>query len=169
MKIMASSLIISWQIDGETMVTVRDFIFLGSKITADVVFSCEVKRSLLQGRKAVTNLDSVLKSRDITLQTKIHLVKDMVFPVVTYRCESWTIKKAECQRIDAFKSLVLKTLESPLDSKEVKPVNSEGNQLWIFIGMSDAEAEAPILWSFDAKNWLFGKDADAGKDSGQEE
>ena len=83
-----------------------------------------------------------------------------------YRCESWTIKKAECQRIDAFKSLVLKTLESPLDSKEIKPVNSERNQLWIFIGMSDAEAEGPILWSPDAKNWLFGKDPDAGKDSG---
>ena len=123
----------------------------------------------LHGRKAMTNLDSVLKSRDITLPTKVHIVKDMVFPVVMYRCESWTIKKAECQRTDAFKILVLeKTLESPLDSKEIKPVNSEGNQLWIFIGMSDAEAEAQILWPPDVKSWLFGKDPDAGKDSGQE-
>ena len=84
----------------------------------------------LHERKAMTNLDSVLKSRDITLPTKVHIVKDMVFPVVMYRCENWTIKKAECQRIDAFKILILdKTLESPLDSKEIKPVNSEGNQL----------------------------------------
>ncbi|KAB0372127.1 hypothetical protein FD755_015919 [Muntiacus reevesi] len=101
-KIMASNPIISWQIDGETMETVTDFIFLGSKITADGDCSHEIKRHLLLGRKAMTNLDSILKSRDITLPTKFCLVKAMVFPVVIYGCERWTIKKAECQRIDAF-------------------------------------------------------------------
>ena len=101
-KIMASSPITSWQIDCETMETVRDFIFLGSKTAADGDCSHEIKRHLLLGRKAKTNLDSILKSRDITLSTKIRLVKAMVFPVVMYGCESWTIKKAECQRIDAF-------------------------------------------------------------------
>ena len=93
-KIMASSLISSWQLDGETMETVTNFIFLGSKITADGDYSHEIKRRLLLGRKAITNLDNILKSRDITLPTKVHLVKSMVFPVVMYGCESWTIKKA---------------------------------------------------------------------------
>ena len=102
MKIMASSPITSWQIDGETMETVTDLIFLGSKITADGDCDHQIKRHLLLGRKAMTNLDSTLKSRDITLPTKIHLVKAMIFPVVIYGCESWTIKKAEHQRIDAF-------------------------------------------------------------------
>ena len=101
-KIMASSPITSWQIDGETVETVADFIFLGSKITADGDWSHEIKRCLLLGRKVMTNLDSILKSRDITLSTKVHLVKAMVFPVIMYGCESWTIKKAECQRTDAF-------------------------------------------------------------------
>ena len=101
-KIMASGPITSWQIDGETMKIVRDFIFLGSKITADGGCSHEIKRHLLLGRKSMTNLDSILKSRDITLPTKVCLVKAMVFPVVIYRCESWTIKKAKRQRIDAF-------------------------------------------------------------------
>ena len=101
-KIMASSPITSWQIDRETVETVADFILLGSKITADGDCSHEIKRHLLLGRKVMTNLDSILKSRDITLPTKIHLVKAMVSPVVMYRCESWTIKKAECQRTDAF-------------------------------------------------------------------
>ena len=101
-KIMASSPITSWQIDGEAMETVRDFIFWGSKITADGDCSYEIKRHLLLGRKAMTNLDCILKSRDITLPTKIHLVKTMFFPGVMYRCESWTIKKAKCQRIDPF-------------------------------------------------------------------
>ena len=100
-KIKASGPITSWQIDGETMETVTDFIFLGSKITADGDCSHEIKRCLLLGRKAMTNLDSILKSRDVTLLTKVHLVKAMVFPIVMYRCESWTIKKAESQRIDA--------------------------------------------------------------------
>ena len=101
-KIMASGSITSWEIDGETVETVSDFIFLGSKITADGDCSHEIKRHLLLGRKVMTNLDSVLKSRDITLPTKVRLVKAMVFPVVMYGCESWTVKKAECQRIDAF-------------------------------------------------------------------
>ena len=101
-EIMASGLITSWQIDGETTETVRDFIFLGSKITADGDYSHEIKRRLLLGRKAMPNLDSILKSRDITLPTKVHLVKAMVFPVVMYGCKSWTIKKTEHQRIDAF-------------------------------------------------------------------
>ena len=100
---MASSPITSWQIDGETMETVTDFVFLGSKITADGNCSHEIKRHLLLGRKVMTNLDSIFKSRDITLPTKVRLVKAMVFAVVMYGCESWSIKKAECQRIDAFK------------------------------------------------------------------
>ena len=99
---MASSPIISWQIDGKTVETVADFIFLGSKITADGDFSHEIKRHLLLGRKIMTNLDSILKSRDITLSTKVHLVKAMVFLVAMYGCESWTVKKAEHRRIDAF-------------------------------------------------------------------
>ena len=101
MKIVASSLITSWQIDGETMETVTDFIFLASKITAGGDCSLEIKRCLVLGRKAMTNLDSILKSRDITLPTKVRLVKAMVFPVVIYGCESWTVKKAERRRIDA--------------------------------------------------------------------
>ena len=101
-KIMASSPITSWQIDGETMETMRDFIFLGSKITADGDCNHEIKRCLLLGRKAMTNLDCILKSRDTAMPTKVHLVKAMVFSVVMYECESWTIKKAECQRTDAF-------------------------------------------------------------------
>ena len=101
-KIMASGPITSWQIDGETVETVRDFILGGSKITADGDCSHEIKRHLLLGRKVMTNLDNILKSRDITLPTKVHLVKAMVFPVVMYGCESWIIKKAECRRIDAF-------------------------------------------------------------------
>ena len=125
-KIMASGPITSWQIDGETMETVRDFIFWGSKITADGECSHEFKRHLLLGRKAMTNLDSILKSRDITFPTKAHTVKAMVFPIVVYRCESWTIKMAECQR--CFLTVVLeRTLESPLDCKEIKSVNPKGN------------------------------------------
>ena len=102
MKIMASGPITSWEIDGETVETVSDFIFLGSKITADGDCSHEIKRHLLLGRKVMTNPDSIFKSRDITLPTKVCLVKAMVFPVVTYGCENWTVKKAECRRIDAF-------------------------------------------------------------------
>ena len=101
-NIMASNPITSWQIDGETVETVSDFIFWGSKITADGDYNQEIKRHLLLGRKVMTNLDSLLKSKDITLPTNVHLVKVMAFLVVMYGCESWTIKKAECQRIDAF-------------------------------------------------------------------
>ena len=125
---MASNLIISWQIDGETMETVRDFIFLCSKITVDGDCSHEIKRHLPLRRKAMANLDSILKNRDIILPAKVHLVKAMVFPVVMYGCESWTIKKAERQRIDAFELVLEKTLESPLDCKEIKPVHPKGNQ-----------------------------------------
>ena len=108
------------------------------------------------------------KSRDTSLPTKVRLVKAMVFPVVTYGCESWTIKKAECQRIDAFELWYWRRLESPLDYK-IKPVNLNGNQSWIFIGRTDAEAEAPILWPRDAKSRLTRKDPDSGKDWRQEE
>ena len=125
---MASSPITSWQIDGEAVETVSDFIFLGSKITADGDCSHEIKRHLLLGRKVMTNLDSIFKSRDITLLTKVHLVKAMVFPVVTHGCDSWTVKKAEHQKIDAFGLWCWRTLESPLDFKENKPVYLKGNQ-----------------------------------------
>ena len=128
-KIMASSSITSWQIDGETMGTVRDCIVLGSKITADGDYSHEINRHLLLERNAMINLDRILKSRDITLPAKVHLVKAMVFPTVTYECESWTIKKAECRRIDAFELWCWKkTLESPLDCKESKPVHPKRRQ-----------------------------------------
>ena len=147
-KIMASSPITSWQIDGETVETVSDFIFLGSKITADGDCSHEIKRRLLLGRKVMTNLDSIFKSRDITLPTKVHLVKAMVFPVVMYGYESWTIKKAERRR-----TVVLeKTLESPLDCKKIQPVHPKGDQSWVFIGKTDVEAETPILWPPDTKS-----------------
>ena len=144
---MASGPITSWQIDGET---VTDFILGGSKITADGDCSHEIN-CLLLGRKVMTNLDSVLKSRDITLPTKVHLVKAMVFLVVTYGCESWTEKKAECWRIDVFELWCWKTLKSPLFSKEIQPVQPKGNQSWIFIGRTDAETETPILRPSDAK------------------
>ena len=126
---MASGPITSWQINGKTMETMRDFYFGGLQITADGNCSREIERHLLLGRKVMANLDIMLKSRDITLPTKVHLVKAVVFPVVMYGCESCTRKKVERQRIDAFELLVLeKTLESPLDCKEIQPVNPKGNQ-----------------------------------------
>ena len=132
---------------------VRDFILGGSKITADGDCNHEIKRRLLLGRKVMTNLDSILKSRDITLPTKVCLVKAMVFPVVTYGCESWTIEKAEHQRIDAFERWCWRRLlESPLDCKEIQPVHSKGDQSWVFFGRTDAKAETPILWLPHAKN-----------------
>ena len=136
-----------WGNNGET---VTDFIFLGSKITTDGDHNHEIKRCWLPGRIAMTNLDSVLKSRDIILPTKVHLVKAMIFPVVMYRCENWTIKKAECQRIDAFELWCWRRLESPMDCKEIKPVNPEGNQSWIFTRSTDAKAT--ILWPTDVKS-----------------
>ena len=163
-KIMAFGPIISWQIDGETVETVADFILGGSKITADGDCNHEFKRRLLLGRKAMTNLDSTLKGRDITLPTKVHLVKVLVFPVVMYGCEldykeSWALKNW------CFWTVALeKTLESPLDCREIQPVHPKGNQSWIFMARTDVEAETPILWPPNAKNWLIGKDPDAGKD-----
>ena len=152
MKIMASGPITSWEIDGETAETVSNSIFLGSKITADGNCSHEIKRCLLLGRKVMTNLHNMLKSRDITLPTKVCLVKAMVFPVVMYGCESWTVKKAERRRIDTFELLLEKTNESPLDCKEIQPVHPKGDQTWVFIGGTDAEAETPVLWPPHAKS-----------------
>ena len=169
MKIIALGPITSWQIDGETLETVTNFIFLGSKITADGDCNHEIKRCLLLGRKVVTHPDSILKSRAITLLKNNHIVKAMVFPVVMYGCgldqkESWVLKNW------CFWTVVMeKTLESPLNCKKIKPVNLKGNQSWIFIGRSDAEAEAPIPWSPDAKSQLIGKDLDAVKYWRQEE
>ena len=148
-----------------------DFIFLGSKITADGDCSHEIKRCLLLGRQALTNLDSILKSRDITLSTKVRLVKAMVFPVVMYGWmweldykESWELKNW------CFWTAVLeKTLESPLDCKEIQPVHPKGNQSWIFIRRTDVEAETLILWPPDLKSWLIWKDPDAEKDWRREE
>ena len=134
------------------MDTVRDCIFLSSKITADGDCSHEIKRRLLLGRKVMTNLDSILKSRDITLPAKVHLVKVILFPLVIYGCESWTIKKAECQRIDCFELWCWRRLESHLDCKESQPVHSKGDQSWVFFGGTDAEAETPILWPPHAKS-----------------
>ena len=168
-KYMASGPITSWQIDGETMETVTDFIFLGSKITAEGDCSHEIKRCFLLGRKSMTNLDSILKSRDITLPTKVHLVKAVVFPVVMYGCESWTIKKVGRQSIDAFELWCRRNSWESLGCEEIQPVHPKGNQSWIFFGRTDVEAEIPILWPPDAKSWLIRKDPDAGKDWRQEE
>ena len=154
---MASGIIIPWQIDGETMKTVTDFIFLGSKITADGDCSHEIKRRLLLGRKAMTNLDSILKSRDITLPRKVCLVKAMVFPVVMYGCELHH-KEGWAPKNWCFWTVVLeKTLDSPLNCKEIKPVNCKGNQSWIFMRKTDAEVEAPILCPPDVKTLMLGK------------
>ena len=117
----------------------------------------------------MTNLDSIFRSRDITLPTTVRLVKAMIFPVVMYGCEGWTVKKAERQRIDAFELWCWIRLESPLDCKEIQPVHLKGDQSWVFIGRTDAEAETPILWSPHAKSLLIGKDPDAGKDQRREE
>ena len=149
-------------------ITVTDFIFSGSKITVDGDCSREIKRHLLLGRKTMTNLDHMLKSRDITLPTKVHIVKDGFSSSHVWMWEldckdGWALKNW------CFWIVVLeKTLESPLDCKEIKPVNPKGNQFWIFIGRTDAEAEALILWPPDEKRWLIRKDPDAGKDGRQE-
>ena len=127
--------------------SMSDFIFGGSKITAGGNCSHEIKRPLLLERKVMTNLDSIFKSRDTTLPTKVRLVKAMVFPVVMYGCESWTVKKAEHQKIDAFELWCWRRLESPLDCREIQPVHPKGDQSWVFIG-----AETPILWPPDAKS-----------------
>ena len=148
------------------MKTVTKFIFLFSKITADGDCIHEIKRRLLPGWKAMTNLGSILKSRYITLPTKVCIVKAMILPVVMYGCEIWTIKKAKRWRVDA---LVLeKSLRSPFDCKEIQPVSPKGNHSWIFIGRTDAKPEVPLLWPPD-ENWLIGKNTDAMSDWRQEE
>ena len=167
-KIIASSPITSWQIHGETVETVSDFSFWVTKVTADGDCSHEIKRCLLLGRKAMTNLDSILKSRDITLLTKIHLVSSgfsssHVWMWELYHKGDWVPKYWW------FWTVVLeKILESPLDSKEIKPINPKEKQPWIFTRRTDAETEAPILWPPDAKSQFVRKDPDVGKDWRQE-
>ena len=145
-------------------------ISLGFRKTADSHCSQDIKRCLLLGRRAMTNLDSILKTRDIILPTNVNLVKDMVCPVVMSGCESWDYKESWAPKNWCFCTVVLeKTLESPLDCKEVQPVNPKGNQSWIFFRRTDAVAEIPILWPPDAKNQLIGKEPNAGKDWRREE
>ena len=143
--------------------------FGGSKITADGDCIHEIKRHLLLGRKVITNLDSILKRRDVTLLTKVCLVKATVFPVVMYEWESWTVKKADCWRMDAFELWCWRRLESPLDCKGIQPVHSKWDQTWVFIWKTDVEAETLVLWSPDVKSRLISKDPNAEKDWGQEE
>ena len=144
-------------------------LFGGLQITAEGDCNHEIKRRLLLGKKVMTNLDSILKSRDITFPAEVHLVKAAVFPVVMYGCvlaceESWALKNW------SFWTVVLDmTLESPLDCKEIQLVHPKGDQSWVFIGRTDAEAETPILWPSHVKSWLIGKDSDAGRDWGPEE
>ena len=174
-KITAFSPITSWEIDGETMETVTDFIFLGSEITADGDCSHEIKRCLLLGREAMANRDSILKSRDITLPTMVRLVKAIVFPVVTYGCESWTIKKTECRRIDAFELWCWRRLlRVPWSARRfnqsiLKEINPEYSLLKLKLQYFHSEAETPIFWPPDKKNWLIQKDPDAGKDWREDE
>ena len=157
---MASSSITSQQREREKVETVTNFIFLGSKIIVD--YSHENKRCFLFGRKTMTNLESIFKSRDITVLTKVTTTKAVVFPVVTYGCESWTLKKAECWRIRAFESWCWGRFLRVSRTEEIKPVNSKGNQHWKFIGKTDAEALT--LWPADAMSQLIRKDPDARKD-----
>ena len=147
-KIVVSSPITSWEIDGDTVEAVADF-FGGSRITEDGDCSHEIKRCLFLGRKVMTKLDSILKSRDITLSTKVCLVKAMVFPMVTYGCESWTVKKAERQRIDAFELWCWRRL---LRVPWTVRMSTQGDQSWVFIGRIDAEAETPVLWPPQVKS-----------------
>ena len=168
-KILASGPITSWQIDGETVETVADFIFGGSKITAEGDCSQEIKRRLLLGRKVMTNLESIFKSRDIILPTKVHLVKAMVFWVVMYGHKSWTVKKAERRRIDAFELWCWRRLLRV-------PWTARGSNQSILkemgpgcFGRNDAKVETPVFWPPLVKSWLIGKNSDAGRDWGQEE
>ena len=151
------------EIDGETVESERLY-FPGLQNHWNGNCNTEIKRHLLLGIKAMANLDSILKSRDTTLQKKVRLVKSLVFPVVMYGCENRTVKKAEHQRIDVFELVLEKTLEGPLACKEIKPVNPKGNIPWFFIGRTNAEAETAFLWPPDVVNWLTGKGPDAGKD-----
>ena len=161
---MASGPITSWEIDGETVVIVSDFSFLSSKITADSYYSHVIKRHLLLGRKVMTNLDSILKSRDITLPTKVHLVKVMVFPLVMYGCESWTVKKAEHWRIDAFELWCWRRL------LRVPWTSRRSNQSFLKEISPGCSLEGLMLkLKLQYKSWLIGKDPDARRDWGQEE
>ena len=168
---MASDPITSWQIEGGKVEAVTDFIFLGSKITTDGDCSHEIKRCLLLERNAMTNLDSILKSRDITLSTKVHLYSQSYGFSISHvwmweldHKEGWALKNW------CFWTVVLvKTLESPLDCKEIESVSPKGNQSWIFIGRTDAEAETPILWPLDSKSQLIGKDPKVRKEWRQKE
>ena len=162
---MASSPITSWQIEGEKVKVVTNFFFLGSKMTADGDCSHETRRRLLLGRKAMINLDSMLKSRDITPLTKVHTVKAMVFPCSHVRLWEPDHKEDRAPKNWCLQTVVLeKTPESPLDGKEIKPVNLKRSHSWILTGRTDAEAEIPIFWLSDVNSWLTGKVPDAGKD-----
>ena len=168
MKIMASGPITSWKIDGVTMETVKDFLFLHFKITADGDCSHEIKRRLLLGRKVMTNLDNILKRRD----TDNKGPSSQGYDFSSGREWMWELDYKESWALMnwCFWTVVLeKTLESPLDCKEIQPVHPKGDQFWVFIGRTDAEPEVPILWLTDAKSWLIWKDPEAGKDWGQEE
>ena len=175
-KIMASGPITSWEVDGETVEIMSDFIFRGSKITADGDCSHEIKRCLLLGRKVMTNLDSILKSRQ-HIQKQRHYFANKGPSSQGYGFSSGHIWmwELDCEESWApknwcFWTVVLeKTLESSLECKDIQPVHSKGDQSWVFIGRTDAKAEAPILWPLHAKSWLIGKDSDAGRDWGQEE
>ena len=169
MKIMSSGPITSWEIDGETVEMVSDFIFLGSKITADGDCSHEIKRRLLLGRKVMTNRDSILKSRNITLPTKVRLVRLRFFQWSCMDVRVGLQRKLSAEELMFWTVVLEKTLESPLDCKEIQPVHSEGDQPWDFFGRNDAKAETLVLWPPHAKSWLIGKDPDAGKDWWQEE
>ena len=160
---MASGSIASWQVDGEKVEIVADYIFLGTKITVGGDCSCEIKRRLLLGRKAMTNQDSILKSRDITLPTEVRIIEAVVFPVVMYRYESWTIKKADCQKINSFELWYWRRL------LRVPWTARKSNQSILKEITGRTEAKAPILCIPDTKSRLTGKDLDAGKDWGQEE
>ena len=166
---MASGPITSWQIDGETVETVANFIFLGSKITADCDCSHEIKRCLLLGRKVITNLDSILKSRAIASKGP----SSQGYGFSSSHVWMWEVdyKESWVRRIDAFKLWCWRRLLGvcPLDCKEIQPVHPKGDQSWLFIGRTDVEAKTPILWPPDVKSWLIWKDPDAGKDWGQEE
>ena len=168
-KIVACGPITSWQIDGDIVETVADFIFWDSKITADDDCSREIKRCLLLGRKAMTNLDSILKSR-LYFANKGPSGQSYGFYSSHVWMWEWDYKESWALKNWWFWTVVLdKTVESPLDCKEIQVVHPRGNQSWIFIGRTDAEADTPILWPLDVKNWLIGKDPDAGKDWRQKE
>ena len=164
---MASGPITSWEIDGETVETVSDFIFWGSKITADGDCSHEMKRCLLLGRKVMTNLDSIFKSRDITLPTKVHLVQAMVFQWLCMDVRVGLWRRLSTKELMLWTVVLEKTLESPLDCKEIQAVHSEGDQPWDFFGSNDAKGETPVLWPPHSKSWLIGKNSDAGRDWGK--